>query len=553
MPGRIGRSRAFVIAGILLLTAGALTAAAPQADLAIRNARVWTGNPQEPWARAVAVAGGRIAAVGTDGEIATWVGPSTRVVDGRGAALLPGLIDAHFHLLDLSTTAGEVPLNLLFAAGRDEFVEILKGYARTVPEGTWIFGEGWDERKWGGEPPSKAWIDGVTPRHPVWLLNWNGDSGLANSAALREAGIGRETAEPPPEGIVRGRGGEPTGLIRGGPMSLMDRVFADKAFESAGREAEATMGRLAALGVTSVHHTGNWQELLVFERLRRTGRLKTRIYAGLPLPAWVRMRDYVASHGRGDDWLRWGSLKLFRTTWTPGPAANRSGSRDRWAVQPSAGEVYDWFAGAARAGLQTMVHAGGLEVLRFYGRIMRQVKPRDPRFRIEHAHDVPPDWIALYASAGVIASVQPPLLAHIDDRTRAGAAPPRHLFPCRKLLDAGVKVVLGTDAVTASPLTSPFEVMAEAVERPGPDGRRLTLEQALVAYTRDAAYAEFSEGVKGTLEAGKLADLVLLDRDIFAAPAAELRRTRVRLTVIDGRIAYDLDNPAGGITSRSLF
>jgi len=536
MPGRIGRSRAFVIAGILLLTAGALTAAAPQADLAIRNARVWTGNPQEPWARAVAVAGGRIAAVGTDGEIATWVGPSTRVVDGRGAALLPGLIDAHFHLLDLSTTAGEVPLNLLFAAGRDEFVEILKGYARTVPEGTWIFGEGWDERKWGGEPPSKAWIDGVTPRHPVWLLNWNGDSGLANSAALREAGIGRETAEPPPEGIVRGRGGEPTGLIRGGPMSLMDRVFADKAFESAGREAEATMGRLAALGVTSVHHTGNWQELLVFERLRRTGRLKTRIYAGLPLPAWVRMRDYVASHGRGDDWLRWGSLKLFRTTWTPGPAANRSGSRDRWAVQPSAGEVYDWFAGAARAGLQTMVHAGGLEVLRFYGRIMRQVKPRDPRFRIEHAHDV-----------------QLPLLAHIDDRTRAGAAPPRHLFPCRKLLDAGVKVVLGTDAVTASPLTSPFEVMAEAVERPGPDGRRLTLEQALVAYTRDAAYAEFSEGVKGTLEAGKLADLVLLDRDIFAAPAAELRRTRVRLTVIDGRIAYDLDNPAGGITSRSLF
>jgi predicted amidohydrolase YtcJ len=551
MSRRTGR--ASVIAGILLLAAGALTAAAPQADLAIRNARVWTGNPQEPWARAVAVAGGRIAAVGTDGEIATWVGPSTKVVDGRGAALLPGLIDAHFHLLDLSMTAGEVPLNLLFAAGRDDLVKILKGYARTVPEGTWIFGEGWDERKWGGEPPSKAWIDGVTPRHPVWLLNWSGDSGLANSAALREAGIGRETAEPPPEGIVRDRGGEPTGLIRGGPMSLMDRVFADKAFESAGREAEATMGRLAALGVTSVHNTGNWQELLVFQRLRRTGRLKTRIYAGVPLPAWVRMRDYVASHGRGDDWLRWGSLKLFRTTWTPGQAANREGRRDRWAVQPSADEVYDWFAGAARAGLQTTVHAGGLEILRIYERVRTELKPKDPRFRIEHAHDLPPDWIALYASAGVIASVQPPLLAHIDDRTRAGAAPPQHLFPCRELLDAGVKIVLGTDAVTASPLTPPFEVMAEAVERPGPDGRRLTLEQALVAYTRDAAYAEFSEGVKGTLEAGKLADLVLLDRDIFAAPAAELRRTRVRLTIIDGRIAYDRDNPAGRITSRSLF
>ena len=553
MPGRIGRRHAFVIVSILLLAAGAHTAAAPQAELAIRDARVWTGNPQEPWARAVAVAGGRIATVGTDGEIATWVGPSTKIVDGHGATLLPGLIDAHFHLLNLSTTAGEVPLNLLFAAGRDELVEILKGCARTVPEGAWIFGEGWDERKWGGEPPSKAWIDGATPRHPVWLLNWSGDSGLANSAALREAGIGRETTEPPAAGIVRGPDGEPTGLIRGGPMRLMDRVFADQAFESAGREAEATMGRLAALGVTSVHHTGNWQELLVFQRLRRMGRLKTRIYAGVPLPAWVRMRDYVASHGRGDDWLRWGSLKLFRTTWTPGPAANRAGRRDRWAVQPSAGEVYDWFAGAARASLQTMVHAGGLEILRIYERVMNQLKAKDPRFRIEHAHDVPQDWIALYAAAGVIASVQPPLLAHIDDRTRAGAAPPRHLFPCRELLDAGVKIVLGTDAVTASPLTSPFEVLAEAMERPGPDGRRLTLEQVLVAYTRNAAYAEFSEGVKGSLEAGKLADLVLLDRDIFAAPAAELRRARVRLTVIDGRIAYDLDSPAAGITSRSLF
>jgi hypothetical protein len=219
-------------------------------------------------------------------------------------------------------------------------------------------------------------------------------------------------------------------------------------------------------------------------------------------------------------------------------------------VQPSADEVYGWFAGAARAGLQTMVHAGGLEILRIYERVGKQVKAGNPRFRIEHAHDVPPDWIALYASAGVIASAQPPLLAHIDDRTRGGAAPPRHLFPCRELLDAGVRIVLGTDAVTASPLTSPFEVLAEAVERPGPDGRRLTLEQALVAYTRDAAYAEFSEDVKGTLEAGKLADLVLLDRDIFAAPSAELRRARVRLTVIDGRIAHDLDGPAGGTTFR---
>ena len=392
----------------------------------------------------------------------------------------------------------------------------------------------------------------MTPRHPVWLLNANGDSGLANSAALREAGIGRDTAEPPPEGIVRGPNGEPTGLIRGGPMWLMDRVLAEKISGPSGKKAEETMNRLAALGVTSVHHTGNWQELLIFQWLQKAGRLKTRIYAGVPLPAWVRMRDYAASHGRGDAWLHWGSLKLFKMTWTPGPAVDRTGRRDRWAVQPSADEVYGWFAGATQAGLQTMVHAGGYEVLKIYERISKELKPKDPRFRIEHAHDVPPEWIALYAAAGVIASVQPPLLTHIDDRTLAGVAPPRHLFPCRELLDAGVRIVLGTDAVTASPLLSPFEVLAEAVERPGPDGRRLTLEQALVAYTRDAAYAEFSEDMKGTLEPGKLADLILLDRDIFAAPITDLRQTQVRLTVVDGRIVHDLDRPAGRATSRGL-
>ncbi|MGZ5438879.1 MAG: amidohydrolase [Candidatus Aminicenantales bacterium] len=552
MSGKIGRLRLSAGIAVLLLAAGSLTAADPKADLAIRNARVWTGDPNRPWAQAVAVAGGRILAVGANDDIGAWVGPSTRVVDGRGAALLPGLIDTHYHLLDLSTTGGEVPLNLRFVAGREELVAILASQAQEVPEGTWIFGEGWDERKWGGELPSKAWIDRVTPRHPVWLLNANGDSGLANSAALREAGIGRDTVEPPLEGIVRDRNGDPTGLMRGGPMWLMDRALAEKISGPAGNKAEVTMNRLAALGVTSVHHTGNWQELLIFQWLRKAGRLKTRIYAGVPLPAWVRMRDYAASHGRGDAWLHWGSLKLFKTTWTPGPAVDKAGRRDRWAVQPSADEVYGWFAGATQAGLQTMVHAGGYEVLKIYERISKELKPKDPRFRIEHAHDMPPEWIALYAAAGVIASVQPPLLAHIDDRTLAGVAPPRHLFPCRDLLDAGVRIVLGTDAVTASPLLSPFEVLAEAVERPGPDGRRLTLEQTLVAYTRDAAYAEFSEDMKGTLEPGKLADLILLDRDIFAAPITDLRQTQVRLTVVDGRIVHDLDRPAGRATSRGL-
>ena len=321
-------------------------------------------------------------------------------------------------------------------------------------------------------------------------------------------------------------------------MELMDAVLAERAFDRAGRSAEAIMARLASWGVTSVQHSGNWQELLVFQRLRRENRLRTRIYAAVPLPAWTRLRDYVQAHGRGDAWLRWGALKLFKMSWTQAPVLDRSGRPDRWTSLPTEADVYGWFEGATRAGLPIMVHAGGFEILKIFNRVNDSLHPRDPRFRIEHAHNVPPEWIPLYVAAHVIASVQPPLLAAFD-RGDAGLPPPRDLFPCRRLLDAGVKIVLGTDSVTATPLMSPFEVIALAMARPGPDGRRLTLEQCLVAYTRDAAFAEFSEGDKGTLEPGKLADFILLDRDLFRSSAEALPSVRVLMTVLDGRIVHE--------------
>jgi hypothetical protein len=164
--------------------------------------------------------------------------------------------------------------------------------------------------------------------------------------------------------------------------------------------------------------------------------------------------------------------------------------------------------------------------IRIYERIHDEMHLPDSRFRIEHAHDVPPDRILLYAKAGVIASIQPPLLSHIDIRTANGAPAPQNLFPCMRLLDAGVKIVMGTDAIGASPLTSIFEVIQTALTRPGPDGRVLTLEQCLRAYTLDAAYAEFGEKEKGSIEPGKLADLVLLDRDIFSSPVSTLDQTK---------------------------
>jgi predicted amidohydrolase YtcJ len=366
--------------------------------------------------------------------------------------------------------------------------------------------------------------------------------GLANSAALRAAGITGDTAEPPAGGIVRDSRGEPTGLIRGGPMWLIDSVLAKMAGDKADGPAEEVMRRLAAFGVTSVQHTGSWQELLTLQRLRREGKLKTRIYAGVPIVEWTRLRDYVQAHGRGDSWLHWGTLKLFKNGYIETPGRSADASKDRWTVEPTADEVYEWFAGASRAGLQIQVHAGGYHTLKIYERIHDEMHLPDSRFRIEHAHDVPPDWILLYAKAGVIASIQPPLLSHIDIRTANGAPSPQNLFPCRRLLDAGVKIVMGTDAIGASPLTSTFEVIQTALTRPGPDGRVLTLEQCLRAYTLDAAYAEFGEKEKGSIEPGKLADLVLLDRDILSSPVSTLDQTKVRMTVLGGRIAYSRDD-----------
>ena len=194
-------------------------------------------------------------------------------------------------------------------AGRQDFAAHVARAAANAPEGGWIIGEGWDERKWGGELPSKDWIDQVSPRNPVWLTRDLGGAGLANSLALKAAGISSSTNEPPAGGIVRDIRGEPTGLIRGGPMWLIDAVFAERDREAVDRQLEQNMKALAGIGVTSVHHTGNWQELLAFQRLRKAERLRVRIYAGVPFPGWERLRDYVAAHGRGDSWLHWGGLE----------------------------------------------------------------------------------------------------------------------------------------------------------------------------------------------------------------------------------------------------
>jgi predicted amidohydrolase YtcJ len=527
----------------------------PPATLAVVNARVWTGHPDRPAAEAVAVRDGRIMAVGTDAEIRRLVGPGTRVVDARGGMLVPGFIDTHVHFVDGGF--GLASVQLRDAHTPQEFVARIRDFARTVPPGTWITEGAWDHEQWGGELPRAEWIDSVTPHHPVWVNRLDGHMALANSAALRAAGVTRATPEVEGGTIVRDAGGEPTGVLKDNAMSLVNRVVPDPSPEMRDRALDAAMRHVAAQGVTSVHNMGSWADLAAFRRAHAAGRLGTRIYAAVPLSTWETLRDTVAARGRGDAWLRIGGLKgfvdgslgshtaAFHEPFTDAPA-------DRGLLVSDPDSLYRWTSGADRAGLHVMVHAIGDRAiglqLDVFDRVARENGPRDRRFRIEHAQHIAPRDIPRFAALGVIPSMQP--YHAIDDGRWAerviGPERIRTTYAFRSLLDAGARPAFGSDWFVAPP--TPLEGIYAAVTRRTLDGKnpggwvpeqKVAVEEALRAYTADAAYASFEEGEKGVLAPGRLADFVLIDRDLRTIPPETIRDARVRLTVVDGKVVFE--------------
>jgi predicted amidohydrolase YtcJ len=317
------------------------------------------------------------------------------------------------------------------------------------------------------------------------------------------------------------------------------------------------MRHVAAQGVTAVHHMGTWSDLAVFQRARAAGRLRTRIYAAVPLASWERLRDSVAAGGRGDAWLRIGGLKAFvdgslgsHTAAFFEPFTDQPADRGLLVTPPES--LYAWTEGADAAGLHVIVHAIGDRAiatqLDVFARVEREHGPRDRRFRIEHAQHVAPADLPRFAALGVIASMQP--YHAIDDGRWAerviGPERIRTTYAFRSLLDAGARLAFGSDWFVAPP--TPLEGIYAAVTRRTlddrhPDGwvpeQRITVEEALRAYTAGAAYAEFAEGDRGTLERGKLADLVLLDRDLTRIPPETIRDAHVLLTVVGGQVVHE--------------
>jgi hypothetical protein len=527
----------------------------PPATLIVTGGRVWTGDLRRPWAEAVAVRGERIAAVGTAAEVERLAGPGTRRIEAHGGMVTPGFVDAHVHFLDGGFGLGSVKLRE--AATRAEFVRRIAEFARTAPAGAWVLGGDWDHELWGGELPRRDWIDAVTPDRPVWVNRLDGHMSLANGAALRAAGIGARTLDPPGGTIVRGPGGEPTGILKDNAMDLVDKVVPAPAPAAQDRALEAAMRYAAAQGVTCVHHMGTWEDLAVFRRAHDDGRLRTRIRAAVQLATWQRLRDEVAAHGRGDDWLRIGGLKGFvdgslgsRTAAFTAPYDDAPGNTGLLVNKPE--DLHAWTAGADRAGLQVMVHAIGDRAIHLqldiFERVEREDGPRDRRFRIEHAQHLAPGDIPRFAALGVVASMQP--YHAIDDGRWAdkaiGTGRARTTYAFRSLLDARATLAFGSDWPVAPAV--PLQGLYAALTRRTLDGRhpegwvpeqKITLEEALAAYTRNAAWTGFDERDLGTLETGKLADLVVLDRDLSRIPPPEIRDVKVLLTVAGGKVVFE--------------
>jgi predicted amidohydrolase YtcJ len=530
--------------------------------LAVVNARLWTGDQAAPWAEALAVSGERLIAVGTNADI-RGLASTVTPIDAGGRLVLPGFIDAHVHFLEGGLRLASVQLR--DARSRDEFVNRIRAFAATVPAGTWITGGDWDHSLWGGELPSRDWIDPVTPNHPVWINRLDGHMNLANSAALKAAGVTRATSDVAGGEIVRRADGEPTGLLKDNALALVDKVAPPPSPEMRRRAVTAAMRYVAERGVTTVHDMSTsaaWDDMALYADLRKANALQTRIYSVVPLAQWERLRDVVArgeyggADGRGDEWLRVGGLKGF----VDGSLGSHTAAfnepftdmpNDRGLMVNTPDDLYRWISGADKAGLHVMVHAIGDRANRLlldtFERVATENGARDRRFRIEHAQHLAPSDIPRFAALNVIASMQP--YHAIDDGRWAEQYIGDRIkttYAFRSLLDARATIAFGSDWFVAPP--TPLAGIYAAVTRRTLDGKnttgwvpqqKITVEEAVRAYTANAAYASFDESRKGILSKGRLADLVMLERNIFEIPAEEIASVQVRMTIAGGKPVFD--------------
>lgn len=547
---------------IMILALTGFPPFAEQADVIFTNGIVWTGDPAQPRAEALAIKGGRILALGATRDIARLAGSSTRRVDLAGRLMIPGFIDNHTHFV--SGGFQLLGIDLRIARTQEEFARTIGVRAAASP-GRWITGGDWDHDAWpGGALPSKELVDPLTPSTPVFVQRYDGHMALANTVALKAAGITPETPDPPGGTIVRDVStGAPTGILKDAAMDLVYRILPDPSEPEMLEAARAALAEARRLGVTSVQDVSSPGDVALYRRLKERGELTARMYCRLPIALTDTLILQGVRSGSGDAWIRIGALKAFAdgslgssTALFGEPYLSDTTTRGLPSDILMDGRLESWALRADRAGLQLAIHAIGdsanQRVLDLFETIIARNPRWDRRFRIEHAQHIRPADFARFARLGVIASVQP--YHAIDDgrwaEGRIGPERCRTTYPFRSFLDHGVITCFGSDW-TVGPL-NPLEGIYAAVTRRTTDGKnpggwipqeRITVEEALRAYTVTNAYAAFEERDKGSIVPGKFADLVVLSKNILTIPPEEIARVVVDLTVVDGTVVYQREAP----------
>ena len=524
-----------------------------QADLVLYNGDMHTMDAATPRAQAVAIAGNRVLAVGSNAKV---LSPKGEGVNLRGRTVVPGFTDSHLHFMSYGLSLKQI--DLAEVPTLEEALARVAARAQTTPAGQWLTGRGWDHSLWeGGAFPTCQDLDRIAPEHPVFLRRKCGHAGWANSRALELAGINSETPGPPGGAIDRDPAtGQPNGILKETAMDLIFCLLEEPSIEEAVDAIKAGMVHAHKLGLVGIHTMEGDGAFRAFQQLRTDGELEMRVLMQIPEDNLDAAIQVGLQSGFGDERLRIGAVKLFsdgalgaRTAHMLAPFEGEPGN---YGIAIATAEHLRKIVGkASRAGIASFVHAIGdranREVLDAIEASRRAGEGSHLRHRIEHAQILHPDDMPRLAKLGVIASVQPihatqdMLLADSLWGARSAGA-----YAFRSLLDTGAVLAFGSDAPVED--LNVLKGIHAAVTRrradgsPGPDGwypeQRLAVAEAVYAYTAGAAYASGEEAIKGTLAPGKLADLVVLSRDIFAIDSMDILETKVLATMLDGEFVY---------------
>ncbi|MBS1918452.1 MAG: amidohydrolase [Bacteroidetes bacterium] len=523
------------------------------ADKIYINAKIWTGDSANDRATAIAIKDSAIMYVGNDYN--AYKGSNTQIIDVDGKMIVPGFIDNHTHFLGGGYQLASV--NLRNVKSQKDFIQVMKDYLSALKDDRWIMGGDWDHEAWGGNLPTRQWIDSITGNHPVFIERYDGHMSLANSLALKLAGVNKNTPNPPGGEIVRDpKTGDPTGVMKDGATSLIEKVIPPPSQDELDEYLQRAVQEAFEHGVTEICDMstfGGWADMGTYRKAHSANKLDLRIYSFVPLRTWAKLDSFVKKEGWGDDMLHWGGLKGF--------VDGSLGSTTAWFYKPyldaptktglqitDTNDLRRWVLSADSAGLHCATHAIGDHANGFILSVYEEAEKRNPskdhRFRVEHAQHLTATDIPKFAALHVIPSMQP--YHAIDDGKwaykRLDSARLKGTYAFKSLLADGANVTFGSDW-TVAPLDPIAGIYAAVTRRTlddkNPNGwfpdEKISVEQALICYTANNAYASFQENKLGKLKVGMLADFVVLSDDILSIAPEKIRDIKVLRTIVNGK------------------